>query len=253
MKHPYIGICLAVVLLIAVQTAMTQVQNDPTIPPASARQSAEDQRARNDWPNLARYRAENQSLATPAPDEDRVVFMGDSITEGWKSIMPDFFATQPYLDRGIRGQTSPQMLIRFRPDVIDLKPKVVVILAGTNDVAANTGPMTPKMTEDNIASMVDLAKANKIKVVLSSILPAYDFPWRPGLEPAPKIAALNDWIKSYAAANDCVYLDYYSAMVDDRKGLKAELTPDGVHPNQAGYQIMAPLAIAAIHQALNGK
>jgi lysophospholipase L1-like esterase len=228
-----------------------------------------EDRLHSDWADLARFREENARLALPARGEDRVVFMGDSITEGWgqrasfASARGDrFFPGKPYLNRGISGQTTPQMLVRFRPDVVDLKPKVVVILAGTNDIAGNTGPMTPEMTEDNLMSMVDLARANKIRVVLASVLPASDFPWRPGLEPAPKIAALNAWIKEYAARNRIVYLDYYAAMVDDRVpaqragthevggGLKAELTNDGVHPNVAGYAVMAPLAEQAIAQAL---
>lgn len=206
-----------------------------------------------DWPKLARYKDENTKLGLPSAGENRVVFMGNSITEGWGRICPAFFAGKPYINRGIGGQTTPQMLIRFRPDVIDLKPEVVVILAGTNDIAGNTGPSTLEMIEENIASMADLAKVNGIKVVLSSVLPAYDYPWRPGLEPAEKIAALNEWIKSYADKNKFIYLDYYSSMVDERKGMKAEYTNDGVHPNEAGYRVMAPLAEKAIAKALKRK
>jgi lysophospholipase L1-like esterase len=202
-----------------------------------------------DWPNLARFRDANAALAPPAASENRVVFMGDSITEGWGRD-GGFFPGKPYVNRGISGQTTPQMLVRFRPDVIALKPKVVVILAGTNDIAGNTGPATPEMIEDNIASMADVATANGIRVVLSSILPAYDYPWRPGLEPAPKIAAVNEWMKEYARAHRMVYLDYYSAMVDARPGLKSDLGSDGVHPNKAGYAVMAPLAEKAIADAL---
>ena len=203
-----------------------------------------------DWANLERFRQENAKLPPPAKNEKRVVFMGNSITEGWGNLYPDFFKGKPYINRGISGQTTPQMLIRFRPDVINLEPAVVVILAGANDIAGNTGPSTLEMIADNIYSMAELAKAHGIKVVLSSVLPAYDFPWRPGLEPAPKIAALNKMIKAYALQHGCVYLDYYSAMVDERQGLKAELTYDGVHPNEAGYKVMSPLAEKAIAEAL---
>lgn len=209
-----------------------------------------------DWANLERFRQENANLPIPAKNEKRVVFMGNSITEGWSNLYPAFFKDKPYINRGISGQTTPQMLIRFRPDVINLKPAVVVILAGVNDIAGNTGPSTLEMIADNIYSMAELAKANGIKVVLSSVLPAYDFPWNPGMEPAPKIAALNKMIKAYALQHGCVYLDYYTAVVDERLGLKAELTYDGVHPNEAGYKVMSPLAEKAIAEALqnnNGK
>jgi lysophospholipase L1-like esterase len=203
-----------------------------------------------DWPNLARYKNENEKIGLPATNENRVVFMGNSITEAWGQISPEFFSGKPYVNRGISGQTTPQMLIRFRPDVIALKPKVVVILGGTNDIAGNTGPSSLEMIEDNIASMAVLAKAANIKVVLSSVLPVYDYPWAPGQKPAEKIATLNQWIKSYAIGNGCIYLDYYSAMVDDRKGMKAEFSQDGVHPNAAGYKVMAGLVEKAIALAL---
>ncbi len=202
-----------------------------------------------DWPDLARYRAENAALPAPTPGENRVVFMGDSITDGWGHGSA-FFSGEPYLNRGISGQTTPQMLVRFWPDVIALKPKVVVILAGTNDIAGNTGPSTPQMIEDNFMSMADLAKANNIRVVLASILPAASYPWKPGIDPVEQIRALNNWLRNYSAANGCIYLDYYSAMVDADNGMKKELTLDGVHPNPAGYAVMAPLAEKAIAQAL---
>jgi lysophospholipase L1-like esterase len=205
---------------------------------------------RTDWANLARFQEDNQKVGLPAMGENRVVFMGNSITEGWSNAMPGFFTGKPYINRGISGQTTPQMLIRFRPDVVDLKPAVVVILAGINDIAGNTGPSTQKMIQDNLASMVEIARANGIRVVLSTVLPAWDFPWKPGIQPAEKVIALNTWIKTYAQANGCVYLDYFSPMVDERHGLKAEYTYDGVHPNLAGYQVMAPLAEKAIQQAL---
>ncbi|MBE9511814.1 MAG: SGNH/GDSL hydrolase family protein [Bacteroidetes bacterium] len=203
-----------------------------------------------DWPNLNRFKNENAKLGLASSGENRIVFMGNSITEGWGQICPNFFSGKLYINRGISGQTTPQMLVRFRADVIDLKPAVVVILAGTNDIAGNTGPSTIKMIEDNIISMAELAKANGIKVVLSSVLPVFDYPWKPGLNPAEKIATLNKFMKNYADKNEVVYLDYYSSMVDERKGLKDEYTSDGVHPNEAGYKVMAPLAEEAIEKAL---
>ena len=230
---------------------------EPAGPPADttpsqtvADRTPEEERLHTDWANLARYRDANAGLGLPRPDEDRVVFMGNSITEGWAQYFGTMFPGKPYVGRGISGQTTPQMLVRFRQDVIALKPKVVVILAGTNDIAGNTGPATLEMIEDNLMSMVDLAKANGIRVVLSSVLPAYDYPWRPGLQPAPKIVALNAWMKNYAATHGVVYLDYHSAMADERQGFKRELADDGVHPNEAGYRVMAPLAEQAIAAAL---
>ena len=204
-----------------------------------------------DWANLERFKAENTKLQMPAPGENRVVFMGNSITEGWGNLSPEFFKGKPYVNRGISGQTTPQMLIRFRPDVINLKPAVVVILAGTNDIAGNTEPSSLEMIAGNIFSMAELAKANGIKVVISSVIPAFDYPWKPGLEPAEKIVALNEMLKTYALKNRIVYLDYFSAMADNRHGLKAELTYDGVHPNEAGYKVMGPLAEKAIAEALS--
>jgi lysophospholipase L1-like esterase len=210
-----------------------------------------------DWGFLAKYRDADKALGDPAAGVVRVVFMGDSITEGWgmkgTNGRPDrgvFFSDKPYVNRGISGQTSPQMLVRFRQDVLDLKPKAVVILAGTNDIAENTGKMTLQESAGNIASMSELARANGIRVVLCSTLPASDFWWHKGLQPASKIRDLNAWIKSYAAKNGFVYVDYYSAMVNAEGGLKSELSPDGVHPNAAGYAVMAPLAEAGIADAL---
>jgi lysophospholipase L1-like esterase len=203
-----------------------------------------------DWAQLNYYKNDNAKLAAPASGEKRVVFMGNSITEGWSRFCPDFFSGKSYINRGISGQTTPQMLVRFRSDVINIKPSIVVILAGTNDIAGNTGPSTLEMIEDNIISMAELAKANGIKVVLSSVLPAFDYPWRPGLNPAQKIAALNEMIKTYAKKTGIIYLDYYSSMVNEKKGLKDEYTYDGVHPNEAGYKVMAPLAEEAIAKAL---
>lgn len=190
--------------------------------------------------NLNKYAQQNRLLKAPAKKEKRVVFMGDSITEFWKAKDSSFFANDLYINRGISGQTTVEMLIRFRQDVLDLHPKTVVILAGTNDIAENNGPMTMDSIAGNIKSMAELAKANNIKVVLCSVLPAFDFLWRPGKQPADKIIRLNELIKAYAAENKIVYVDYYSAMVDERKGLKPEYAPDEVHPNLAGYQVMEP-------------
>ena len=206
-----------------------------------------------DWANTSRFKDDNAKLGLPGSGEKRVVFMGNSITEGWIRTSPEFFTGKSYVNRGISGQTTPQMLVRFRPDVINLKPALVVILAGTNDIAGNTGPSTLEMIMDNLISMCELAKANKIKVVLSSVLPAFDYPWKPGMQPVEKIAALNAMIKNYADQNGIVYLDYYSAMADERKGLPKELSGDGVHPNKKGYDVMAPLAEAAIKKALDTK
>lgn len=203
-----------------------------------------------DWPNFNRYRSDNAKMELPKPGENRVVFMGNSITDFWINNCPEYFADNNYIDRGISGQTTPQMLVRFRADVVQLKPAVVTILAGTNDIAGNTGPSTLEMIADNIFSMAELAQANGIKVVLCSVLPAYDYPWKPGLNPAPKIVELNKMIKAYADANNYIYLDYFSAMVDDRLGMKAEYSEDGVHPNKAGYEVMMPLCDQAIKKAL---
>ena len=189
-------------------------------------------------------------MGLPAANEQRVVFMGNSITEGWINKSPEFFKGRPYINRGIGGQTTPQMLIRFRADVVALKPKVVVLLCGINDIAGNTGPSTLEMIQDNIASMTEIALTNNIKVVLSSVLPAYDFPWCPNMEPAPKVIALNNWIKTYAAQKKVVYLDYFSAMVDERNGMKSIYHTDEVHPNKLGYSVMEPLAEQAIKAAL---
>jgi lysophospholipase L1-like esterase len=222
----------------------------PTPQPAAVPWTAEEERLHTDWAFLGRYREANTKLGPPKPGERRVVFMGNSITDAWASRFDAMFPGKPYVGRGIGGQTTPQMLVRFRQDVIALRPAVVVILAGTNDIAGNTGPATVEMIADNLASMAELATANGIRVVLSSVLPVYDYPWRPGLEPAPKIVALNAWMKDYAAKHGLVYLDYHSAMADARQGLRRELSDDGVHPNEAGYRVMAPLAENAIAEAL---
>lgn len=216
-----------------------------------AQENPELERAKKtlaDWPNLARYAADNAKL-TPA--KDRVVFMGDSITDAWGRRGGKFWPDRPYVNRGISGQTTPQMLIRFRPDVIDLGAKVVVILAGTNDIAGNTGVMTLEQIEGNLESMAELAKANGIRVVMSSVMPVCDY-HRPQIarRPPEKIIALNEWIQAYCKKHKLVYLDYYSAMLDDAKMFKKELTNDGLHPNDAGYAVMEPLAEKAIEVAL---
>jgi lysophospholipase L1-like esterase len=206
----------------------------------------------NDFGNLGRYREANAKLALTNSTENRVVFMGDSITDIWK--FEKHFPNKPYVNRGIGGQTTPQMLIRFRPDVIDLDPKVVVILAGTNDISGNTGPMTLAEIEGNLKSMTELARAHNIRVVLSSVLPVNNYTERSKmffpLRPPGEILELNLWIKDYATKNGCVYLDYFSAMVDDKGLLKADLAEDGLHPNDKGFAIMAPLAQKAIEEAL---
>jgi len=249
------------------QTApATQVQQaaPPALPSCPELAAALQAVARNDarlsdWPNLARYRDANRLLAAPGTGEARVVFMGDSITDAWpQPRFGAFFPGKPYIGRGISGQTTPQMLIRFRPDVIALRPRVIVILAGTNDIAGNTGPMTDEQIQGNLASMADLAKANGIRVVFSSILPVSEYHVRPGdsappqttRRPMARITALNAWMTEYAAANGHLYLDYFAAMTDAKGLLRAELSEDDLHPNAAGYAIMAPLAEAAIQAAL---
>jgi lysophospholipase L1-like esterase len=214
--------------------------------------SLEDLHAQ-DWADLNRYRDENTALMTPTPDEHRIVFMGNSITESWLRIRPDFFTRKSYVNRGNSGQTTPQMLLRFRQDVIDLKPSVVVILAGINDIAENTGPSTIEAISGNIISMVELAKANNIEVVLCSVLPASDIPWRKVQEPAEKVTRLNARLESYAKTHHLVYVDYFNAMVNDSHGLKEGLGIDAVHPNAAGYAIMEPLLEHAIAEALNNR
>ncbi len=206
-----------------------------------------------DWANLGKYETQNKALPIPAPGEKRVVFMGNSITEGWKVMDSSFFINNPYIDRGISGQTTPQMLIRFRPDVIDLNPEVVVILAGINDIAENTGPITIEHIFGNIVSMAQLAKANNINVVLCSVLPAYSFPWKPTIQPAEKVKQLNALIKKYCKENNMVSVDYYTAMADSRGGLDDKMAYDGVHPTLAGYKVMEPLVVEGIEKAFGQK
>ncbi len=247
------------ILLGCFSTLAAQPSADPCADTKTRLTQAENRL--KDWPQLARYREANEKLAPAAKTDARVVFMGDSITDSWQNPkFGGFFPGKPYVDRGISGQTTPQMLIRFRPDVIALHPKAVVILAGTNDVAGNTGPMSLETIEDNLISMAELAKANSIKVVFASILPISDYNQRDGKaivrstqRPPEKIKALNEWMKTYAANNKLTYLDYYSALVDEKGFLREDLADDGLHPNAKGYAIMAPLAEAAIARALKTK
>ena len=204
-----------------------------------------------DWANLKRFQQENSELMLAKAHENRVVFMGNSITEGWLSIRPEFFKNKPYVNRGISGQTTPQMLIRFRQDVIHLKPSTVVLLAGINDIAENTGPSTIEMIANNIVSMAELAKVNHINVIICSVLPANKFPWREGLKPAEKVIKLNALLQSYSKKHKLAYVDYYSAMVNDSHGLKKELGEDGIHPNKNGYLIMEPILEKAIKKYIN--
>lgn len=205
-----------------------------------------------DWPNLSRYQDENRSVGIPEKGKQRVVFMGDSITEEWSNLYPDYFDTKGYINRGIGGQTTPQMLIRFKPDVIDLEPDIVVILAGTNDIAGNTGPSNVKMITDNIFSMAELARAHQIKVVLSSILPVFEYEWAKEIKDVPAtIDSVNDELKKYVNDHGLVYLDYFSPMVDERKGLNKDYTYDGVHPNQDGYILMSSLAEKVLSRLLH--
>jgi len=246
-------VAICAVLILCVLTALAQ---QPASPPGRALQQWRESKAavfRDDFGELGHYRDANTALKPPAPGENRVVFFGDSITDLWH--LDEYFPGKPYVNRGISGQTTPQMLIRFRQDVIQLHPKAVVILAGTNDIAGNTGPMRLEDIEANYASMAELARANQIRIVFSSVLPVHNYaPQSQDLfagRPPEKIRELNRWMKNYVEAHsDCLYLDYFSAMVDDKGYMKRDLADDGLHPNVAGYKIMAPLAEAVIHSAL---
>jgi lysophospholipase L1-like esterase len=259
----HFGYALAASMLFAVGPLLAQTT--PASTPASPAQAASTaptaltpeqiagvQVKLNDWPKLDRYRADNAALPAPAAGEQRVVFFGDSITDSWgrRPGTGTFFLGKPYVNRGISGQTTPQLVVRFQQDVVHLQPAVVVILAGTNDILGNTGPSTPEMTEDNFASMAAIARQNGIRVVLASITPVYAYSWKPSVQPVSTIHEINQWLKAYCAREHFVYLDYYSALVDDQGGMRPGLSFDGVHPNAAGYAIMAPLAEAAITQAL---
>ena len=250
--------CLLFMLQAASAAAAQATQTEPADCAEAKAKATRLETRLQDWPALARYRAANAALQPPAKGEDRVVFLGDSITDFWK--LANHFPGKPYVNRGISGQTTPQMLIRFRPDVLALKPRVVVILAGTNDLAGNTGPTTLEAIEDNLASMAELAWANDVRVVLASLLPVSDYEKRDGKpvvqtvrRPPAQILALNEWMKSYAAAHNSTYLDYHTAMADAQGFLKDELSDDGLHPNAKGYEVMAPLAERAVAAALKKK
>lgn len=240
---------LLAVLPLSAQTPAPQTALTAT-PCAQAKQVEQMQAKLDDWAQLNRYRTADAALPAPAPGQQRVVFYGDSITDAWGRVRGDFFPGKPYINRGISGQTTPQMLVRFQQDVVHLHPAAVVILAGTNDVAGNTGPETPEMIEDNFRSMAAIAHQNHIKLILASILPASAYPWKPGIQPADEIRALNGWLKDFAQADGDTYLDYYTALADPEGGMKPGLSVDGVHPTAEGYAIMSPLAEKAIGEAL---
>jgi lysophospholipase L1-like esterase len=235
-------------------TSPTQVQTPAPAPLAVPPMSREDEEKMEldnarmkaqlqDWAGLGRYRGADAALTAPV----KVVFYGDSITDAWEYNGGSFFPGRPYVNRGISGQTTPQMVVRFWQDVVDLHPEAVVILAGTNDIAGNTGPSTPEMIEDNFKSMAEIAKANGIRVILASVTPVAKYPWRPEIADVPaKIAVINAWLKDYCAQEKLTYLDYWTAMAGPDGGMKPGISKDGVHPNAAGYAIMQPMAEAAI-------
>ena len=256
----FVVIALAVFLLGWTLKASSQnaaQQAAPAIPPTGFAGLDQYRASRiavftDDYGQLGRYRAANAELKPAAAGENRVVFFGDSITDGWR--LEAYFPGKPYVNRGIGGQTTPQMLVRFRQDVIDLKPKVVVILAGTNDIAGNTGPMRSEDIEANLASMAELAKAHGIQVVFCAVLPVHNYTEKShdffAQRPPARILELNRWLKEYSGNNGVTYVDYFSALVDDKGLLRGDLAEDGLHPNDAGYKIMAPLAEAGIQKAL---
>lgn len=256
-RVPVIFAILTVMMLpkqAATQTAEQTVAVSPVVVQnCDPEEYARMQQHLLDWPDLQRYRADNAALPAPTPGTPRVIFYGDSITDAWGRLNDTgtFFPGKDYINRGISGQTTPQMLVRFQQDVIRLHPAVVVILAGTNDVAGNTGPSTPEMIEDNYMAMTKLAQASGIKVVLASITPAFRYPWKPAVEPVQEIRALNGWIREFCATGVCTYLDYYKAMSDANGGMLPGYAKDGVHPTTKGYSVMAPLAEQAITQALS--
>lgn len=259
MSRLSLPVAAAAAVVLAVSAACAGASEDPAVNPLLSRPVADVkadevrfmQQRLADFAQLQRYRGENAALPAAVAGQPRVVFFGDSITEGWGATGSDtFFPGKGYLNRGISGQTTAQMLLRFRQDVVALEPAVVVVLAGTNDIAGNTGPATQRMIEDNLHSMVELAQAHGIKVVLSSVLPVSDYPWQPGVHPAGKIRALNAALKGYAARQALVYLDYHAPLSNADGGLDKALAEDGVHPTAAGYARMAPLAQAAIDAAL---
>ncbi len=257
-------LCLVLVALVWAAPASGQNTTVPLTGPcadvvALQRALDRDEGILRDWPNLGRFREANQELPPPAPGQARVVFLGDSITDNWNNAgFGGFFPGKPYINRGISGQTTPQMLLRFRHDVIALKPAAVVILAGTNDIAGNTGPMSLEMIQDNFATMGELARAHGIRFVIASVLPIHDAgrgaDGNPVVQsrrrPPEKINALNAWLADFAKRAGHVYLDYASALTDAQGFLKSDLADDGLHPNAKGYAVMVPLVEQAIQQAL---
>lgn len=236
---------------IAAGICTAKLSAQATATPSAENKEIEQMRTKlADWPNLARYRDENATLPAPGPNDKRVVFFGDSITDNWGHLIGSFFPGENYINRGISGQTTPQMLIRFQQDVVHLHPALVILLAGTNDIAGNTGPSTPQMILDNFESMAAIAKQNNIKMVIASVLPATAYPWKPGIQAAEKIRQLNQSLKELCSREGLLYLDYYSAMADEQGAMRPGLSSDGVHPTAKGYEIMAPLAEATIKKAL---
>jgi lysophospholipase L1-like esterase len=232
----------------SVLTLLCTAASVPALLPAGAAESPEEQRLHSDWPNLARYRDQNRELKSSGSRID-VVFLGDSITEGWLQKAPAFFG-DGRVCRGISGQTTPQLLLRFRQDVIDLQPRAVHIMAGTNDIAGNTGPSTLKMIQDNFLGMTEIAKANRVQLIFASIPPASDFPWRPGLETVTPIGAMNAWLKDHAVRTRATYADYVAVLSDGQGAMREGLSFDHVHPTEAGYAAMRPVAEAALRRAL---
>ncbi|HEX7944686.1 MAG TPA: SGNH/GDSL hydrolase family protein [Phenylobacterium sp.] len=223
----------------------------PVLPPAAelaAYRAAAAEAAKADWPNLCRYRADNRRLAAAPQAQRRIVFMGDSITEGWGLAQPAFFASG-VVNRGISGQTTPQMLVRFEADVVALRPLAVHIMAGTNDIAGNTGPTSAEDVKNNIRAMTAIAKSHGIRVVLASIPPAAAFSWAPALKPGPQVQALNAWLKAFARQEGAIYVDYYAALATPDGALRPDLTFDGVHPNAEGYALIEPLARGVVARA----
>ncbi len=246
MTRRYLIFAACMVMTQAGATTRIEIPERPT-----AEQRSGIEARLNDWAELGRYAADNARLPAPKASERRVVFMGDSITDFWGRPTGVFFPGKPYINRGISGQTTPQMLVRFRADVITLKPSVVVILAGTNDIAGNTGPSSLAMIEDNLMSMTELARAHGIRVVLASLLPVAADAEQTTRRPPESIRALNAWMRTYAARERLGFIDYYDAMTDAQGALRKDLTDDGLHPNAAGYAVMAPLAQTAIDHALH--
>jgi len=264
MKRFWTGVVLCVAGFLLVNLAQTAPSVVPAVavealaPAAAAagsqpgveEQLAELQKRMQDWAQLGYYRDRDSALPPPAAGQQRVVFLGDSITAIWGDPGNKFFPGKPYVNRGINGQTTAQMVLRFHQDVVDLHPKAVVIVGGTNDIAGNAGAMTPEETLDDFRAMVEMARENGIKVVIGSVPPAKAFFWNKSIEPAPKIKSLNEGLEAWCRRRGIVWVDYYSALADEKGGMKPGLSLDGVHPTPAGFAVMAPLAEAGIEKAL---